>query len=180
MGSDRHIRCFVNLNFQKALALRMVAHAVLFVWSVSLVCLGLLVVAGELQTDESLDLIRSVCFRAIAFSTVIILPAIAYDSIRFSHRMAGPIMRLNGILPKIGVERIEPLYLRKNDFWQEFIAEVNGMLERVETLRQTAAAPATAGATSLKSAGVCSLGRIGGTTTVCDAGITLCESGATN
>ncbi len=90
-------------------------------------------------------------------------------------------MRLNGILPRIGVERIEPLQLRRNDFWQEFIAEVNQMLDRVETLRQTTVAPRTNTDTkSLQAAGASSSSCASGAETLCDAGITLCEAGATN
>ena len=170
MTSDRRIRQVVNIGVQKMLALRIIFHAILFVWSVCFVCLGLLVVTGEMQTDESLVRIRSVCFRAIGFSALIILPAIAYDSIRFSHRMAGPIVRLKNILPRIGVERLDHLQLRKNDFWKEFVDDVNTMLDRVEVLRQAVAAQHPSNdPTSLEASDACASGCGNADAVLCEA-----------
>jgi hypothetical protein len=140
MVSNRRKKKLVNIGVQKAIALRIVCHSLLFVWCVLLVCLGLLSLTGLAESGETLVRIRTICLTAIGASTLVILPAIVYDSIKFSHRMAGPVIRLKNILPSIGVEKLDHVRLRNNDFWQEFVTEVNAMLDRVEALRQAAAA----------------------------------------
>jgi len=140
MASDRRKRKLVNISLQKAIALRIVSHSILFVWSVFLLCIGLLYLTDPLESGESFIRIRTICLTAIGVSSLVVLPALVYDSIKFSHRMAGPVIRLNNILPSIGVEKLAHVSLRKNDFWREFAAEVNAMLDRVEALRQAAAA----------------------------------------
>ncbi len=139
MTSNRRKKKLVNLSVQGAVALRIVTHSILFVWSVFLVCAGLLFILGPTESGEDLARIRAICLAAIGISTIVVLPAIIYDSIKFSHRMAGPVVRLKNMLSKIGVEKIEHVGLRKNDFWQDFATEFNAMLDRVETLRQAAA-----------------------------------------
>jgi hypothetical protein len=140
MASDRRKRKLVNISLQKAIALRIISHSLLFVWSVFLLCIGLLYLTDPLESGESFIRIRTICLTAIGVSSLVVLPALVYDSIKFSHRMAGPVIRLNNILPSIGVEKLAHVSLRKNDFWREFAAEVNAMLDRVEALRQAAAA----------------------------------------
>ena len=138
MAANRRKKKVVSLSIQGAVTLRIVTHSILFVWSVFIVCLGMLYMLGPVENSESLDRIRTICLSAIGISTVVILPAIVYDSIKFGHRMAGPIVRFKNLLPKIGVEKVEHVGLRKNDFWQDFPAEFNAMIDRVEALRQSA------------------------------------------
>ena len=143
MATNRRKKKLVSLSIQGAVTLRIVTHSILFVWSVFLVCLGMLYMIGPVENGETLDRIRTICLSAIGFSTLVILPAIVYDSIKFGHRMAGPIVRFKNLLPKIGIEKVEHVGLRANDFWQDFPADFNAMLDRVEALRQSAAMEST-------------------------------------
>jgi hypothetical protein len=138
MPADRRKRKLVNISLQKAIALRIIAHSLLFAWCVFLVCIGLLYVTGSAESREVFVRLRTLCPLAIGLSIVVIFPAIVYDSIKFGHRMAGPVERLKNMLPLIGVEPLDHVKLRQNDFWQEFATEVNAMLDRVEALRQAA------------------------------------------
>jgi hypothetical protein len=140
MAFDRRKRKLVNIGVPKAIALRIVSHSILFAWCVFLVCVALLYLTGPAESSEVFDRIRTICPTAIGISILVVFPAIVYDSIKFSHRMTGPVMRLKNILPSIGVEKLDHVRLRKNDFWQEFVVEVNAMLDRVEALRQAATA----------------------------------------
>lgn len=139
MASDRRQKKLINISVQRAVALRIVTHSILFVWSVLLVCAGLLYITSPVESSADLERIRTICLTAIGVATLVILPAIVYDSIKFSHRMAGPVERLKNLLPLIGVEHVEHVGLRKNDFWQDFAVEFNAMLDRIEALRQAAA-----------------------------------------
>ena len=150
MSSDRRKRKIVNIGVQKAIALRIICHSILFVWSVFLVCLCLLNMTRAVESGESMDRISRTCLSAIGLSTLVVLPVIVYDSIKFSHRMAGPVMRLKNLLPLIGVETLDHVSLRKNDFWQELAEDTNAMLDRVEALRQATATPANCDSTSPK------------------------------
>ena len=152
MASDRRKRKLVNISVQKAIALRIVAHSLLFACSVFLLCVLLLNMTSPEGRGPPQDRIHALCLTAIGVSTVVVLPAIFYDSIKFSHRMAGPVLRVKNILPSIGLEKLGHVSLRKNDFWQEFATDVNDMLDRVEVLRQAAAAtPASSDSTDPKN-----------------------------
>jgi len=140
MAFDRRKRSVVNISVQKAIALRIASHSILFSWSVYLVCICMLHVTGSAESEESLDHIRTICLSALGISILVMLPAIVYDSIKFSHRMAGPVMRLKSMLPSVGLEKLEHVGLRKKDYWHEFAAEFNAMLDRIEAMRQAAAA----------------------------------------
>src|SRR5262249_8232512 len=80
--------------------------------------------------------IRDICLTALGVSSAVILPAIVYDSIKFGHRLAGPIVKVKKLLPKIGVEKINPNNLRTHDYWKDLPVEFNDMLERDEAWRQ--------------------------------------------
>jgi hypothetical protein len=139
MAFDRRKKKLVNISVQKAIALRIASHSILFAWSVYLVCVALLHLTGSGESEETFAHIRTVCLSAIGVSILVMLPAIIYDAIKFSHRVAGPVMRLNNMLPSVGLEKLEHVGLRKRDYWQEVAAEFNSMLDRVEAVRQAAA-----------------------------------------
>ena len=52
----------------------------------------------------------------------------------FSHKMAGPIYRFKVELTRIEEgKRARPIILRKGDYWQEFVADFNRIVERYQT-----------------------------------------------
>ncbi len=137
--SNRRKTKLVNISIQRAMTLRIVTHSILFVWSVFLVCLGMMYMLGPVENSENMEQIRSICLKAIGISSLVILPAIVYDSIKFGHRMVGPIVKFKNLLPRVGLEHVDHVGLRANDYWQDLPAEFNAMLDRVEELRRAAA-----------------------------------------
>ena len=135
MTSDRRKRKIVSLPVEKVIALRLVAHSILFAANVYLLCVSLLYITSPAVGSESLVLIRTTCLRAIGLSIVLVLPVIVYDSIKFSRRITGPVMRFKNMLPLVGVEKLGHVGLRDKDYWQEFAVEFNAMLDRLEASR---------------------------------------------
>ncbi len=53
-------------------------------------------------------------------------PAFAYDSIKLSHRFAGPVFSIRTALHKLGQgETIPQVRFRKSDFWKELADDIN-------------------------------------------------------
>jgi nitrogen fixation/metabolism regulation signal transduction histidine kinase len=62
------------------------------------------------------------------------LPAFIVDTIKLSHRFAGPIFRLRGVFRSLASgEKYQPLRFREMDFWQELADDFNRMVERLRT-----------------------------------------------
>ena len=63
-----------------------------------------------------------------------IVPAIVYESVKLSHRLVGPIVRLKGAMQQVARgEHVRPIKLRKKDFGQEFIDAFNGILTQIQS-----------------------------------------------
>jgi hypothetical protein len=64
---------------------------------------------------------------------ICMFPVFAYDSIRLSHRFAGPIFALRVALRKLADgQRIPEVTFRKNDFWNELSRDVNQIAARLD------------------------------------------------
>lgn len=61
--------------------------------------------------------------------TVALIPAFVWDTLKLSHRFAGPILRLKSALTDIKQGRsVAPLKFRDNDFWQEIATNFNDVM----------------------------------------------------
>ncbi len=68
----------------------------------------------------------------ILLLSVAMLPLVIYDSIRFSHRLAGPMLRFHQELERHSQgEEIRPLHFRQNDFWKDLAEQINLLVNRV-------------------------------------------------
>jgi hypothetical protein len=60
------------------------------------------------------------------------LPVFIMDTIKLSHRFAGPIYRLRGVIRGLAQgEAYKPVQFREFDFWQEMAADFNTMVEKI-------------------------------------------------
>jgi hypothetical protein len=58
--------------------------------------------------------------------TIALIPAFVWDTLKLSHRFAGPITRLKNTLRELRDGRaVPPLRFRENDFWQEIATNFN-------------------------------------------------------
>lgn len=62
--------------------------------------------------------------------TVALIPAFVWDTLKLSHRFAGPITRLRFVLKDLKKGRaVSPLKFRDNDFWQELATDFNDVMQ---------------------------------------------------
>lgn len=63
----------------------------------------------------------------------LLMPIMAYDAIRFSHRMVGPMVRFRATMEAIARgEAVRPIKLRNGDFVTELRDDFNKMLEALQ------------------------------------------------
>ncbi len=66
--------------------------------------------------------------------SLLVLPIIFWDSIRFSHRIAGPVCRINRNIKRlVDGESAEQVTLRENDFCQELANDFNRLVSKFQT-----------------------------------------------
>lgn len=76
-------------------------------------------------------------------AALLVLPVIAYDTIRLSNRLVGPMVRLRRAMRSLANgEPVKPVHFRKGDFWQDLAEEFNAVAARVASLEQTPPPPA--------------------------------------
>jgi hypothetical protein len=64
-----------------------------------------------------------------------LLPVFVMDTIKLSHRFAGPIFSLRRAIRSVALgEKPQPLKFRKKDFWHELAQDYNTMLVRFGAL----------------------------------------------
>jgi methyl-accepting chemotaxis protein len=64
---------------------------------------------------------------------LVLVPVMAWDTIRFSHRLVGPLMRFRKTMQAIADgEAIRPLKLREGDYLTEVRDDFNKMLEELQ------------------------------------------------
>ncbi|MCI0380705.1 MAG: hypothetical protein L0215_24230 [Gemmataceae bacterium] len=63
----------------------------------------------------------------------ILLPIVAYDALRFSHRLVGPLVRFRRTMEEIAQgDTVRPMKLRDGDFLIDMRDEFNKMLEELQ------------------------------------------------
>lgn len=65
--------------------------------------------------------------------TLAFLPLALIDFVRLSNRFAGPMQQLRRTMQELSRgEPVEPIRFRKGDFWHEFAADFNVLVDRVQ------------------------------------------------
>ena len=73
----------------------------------------------------------------ILLSSVLLLPIVMYDSIRFSNRFVGPIFRLGRAMDRMAEgQRVHNIEFRTSDFWYEYAQTFNRLNERIISLEE--------------------------------------------
>jgi hypothetical protein len=128
MTDMKHLRkrFYVDAKVQGGLVVRVVMYWVLCLLGVFLMLLCWRIIVGERQpfTFHLYDL--WVDFAPALTATMLLLPLVIVDIIRFSNRFVGPTMRLRRSLRQLARgQYVEPIEFRGSDFWQEFADEFN-------------------------------------------------------
>jgi len=67
------------------------------------------------------------------------LPFAVYDSIRMSHKLAGPIHRLRTDLDRYRIGETVTIRFRENDFWIDLPDSINELISRIDVLESQVA-----------------------------------------
>lgn len=76
-------------------------------------------------------------FSPAIVASVILLPIFIYDILKLSHRIAGPLERLNAEMNKLAEgESVTPLKFRDGDYWSELAEKFNKLAAQVQAERK--------------------------------------------
>ena len=125
-------RTFVDSQVQGALVRRLVLHWLAFIGVAAAVAFSLQVLTNPF---ESISVHVGSLWRTqgpFLLVLVFMLPVFVLDTIKLSHRFAGPIYRLRNTVRELanGAD-FRPLKFRDYDFWQGLATDFNTMVERL-------------------------------------------------
>lgn len=141
MPKHSRTKLLVDAPLQGALLCRVVMY-----W---MVCLLVMLALVALQTAWSSEQVGwpvlsgriAVAFGPAMIASLVLLPLVLFDALRFSHRFAGPLHRLTRELERLADGHTPgPVVFRKNDYWTGLATQFNRVTDEVHALR-TADAP---------------------------------------
>lgn len=134
---ERRQQGALRLPIQKAIAVRMVTQ-----WLCAAVVAIALTLVLQIFTDPTLsaadaERLRSMTWGPMLIAFLATAPMAALDMARFSHAIAGPVVRLKRLVGELADGKPVPrVTFRKNDHWHDLAAEFNRLTAEVERLRQ--------------------------------------------
>jgi hypothetical protein len=146
MSNDQRKRRFVDPDVQGALYRRLLLH-----WVIFLVAGAALALLMQFLLDPFTSLsvhLRKTWWTQGPFLLVgfCLMPVFIMDTIKLSHRFAGPLLRMRNVMIEAGKgAHVPPVQLRPGDFWHDFAADFNVMVERLNKYQ-----PATKSETTRK------------------------------
>jgi hypothetical protein len=132
MSHPNRKKTFVDPKVQGALVRRLVLHWFSFIAVAALVAFCLQVLTNPFRSlrehAEQLWWTHGPFILVMFF----MLPAFILDTIKLSHRFAGPIYRLRNTIRGLAEgESFRPLRFRDFDFWQGLADDFNRMIQRI-------------------------------------------------
>lgn len=123
----------VDKSVQGGLIRRIFVHWVVFFFVTALAVLSINTLLGDPSLSFSSRIgkeISELAYLGIIF--ISIFPAFMLDTIRFSNRFVGPIVRLRRHLVELGTNgNTDDVKFRDNDFWQAVAGEFNAVNDLV-------------------------------------------------
>ena len=132
MNRPQRRQKFVDSTVQGALARRVLLHWLVFFAVASIAALLLQILSDPLQPTD--DHLQNVWHDHGPFLVVMVflLPVFVMDTIKISHRFAGPIFSLRRQMREIAEGKTpEKLQFREDDFWREMADDYNKMIARL-------------------------------------------------
>lgn len=126
-------KTFVDPKVQGALVRRLVFHWCAFIGVAALVAFCLQVLSNPFRSFE--EHAQQVWWTHGPFLLVMffLLPVFILDTIKLSHRFAGPIYRLRNVIRGLANgDEFKPLKFREIDFWQGLAEDFNNMVYRLK------------------------------------------------
>ena len=120
-------------SFQTKLSLRIGGYLVVFlIVFCNLLFIWKMIDEGPLDpVQQFLDTMRS--NMPVIVCLIVLVPVMAWDMIRFSHRLVGPLVRFRKTMRAIADgEAVRPIQLRDGDYLTELRDDFNQMLEELQ------------------------------------------------
>lgn len=134
MSHPQRKKTFVDPKVQGALVRRLVIHWLAFIGVAAVAAFGMQILSNPLRPVG--EHVQQLWWTHGPFLLVLffMMPVFVLDTIKLSHRFAGPIYRLRRVI-KEAAEGAEPeqLKFRDLDFWQGLADDFNLMVERLQT-----------------------------------------------
>jgi nitrogen fixation/metabolism regulation signal transduction histidine kinase len=133
MALPRRKKKFIDVNVQGSLARRIIFHWLLFVLVASLASFILQVLTDPFRplVDHLSDIWRT--HGPFLLVLVFLLPVFVVDSIKLSHRFAGPVYALRRAIREIADGKPpRKLKFRRHDFWHDLAQDYNAMLMQLD------------------------------------------------
>jgi hypothetical protein len=132
LNPKRRVRSFVDPEVQGGL-LRKIAFHWIILFVVNSISLVVWVRMFE-QPESGWGATFTDCIQRFLPFFVIsacLIPAFVWDTLKITHRFAGPILRLRSALSAAAKgQEVEPLNFRNNDFWQGIATDFNSVVVR--------------------------------------------------
>jgi hypothetical protein len=132
MSHPTRKKSFIDAKVQGALVRRLVMHWAAFITIAAVVAFALQVLTNPFRPLE--QHLQEMWWTHGPFLLVMffMLPVFIVDTIKLSHRFAGPIYRLRSVIKGMAEgEPFRPVKFREMDFWQDLADDFNTMIERV-------------------------------------------------
>jgi hypothetical protein len=130
---NRRKRSLVDPTVQGGLVLRIIVYWVVFMTDVVLALMFWWLLASPVRDfNPCLGEMWST-YAPVVVVSIFLLPLGILDTIRFSNRFVGPLVRLRRSMRQLASgEAVAPIKFRRSDYWQELADEFNAVLERVQ------------------------------------------------
>ena len=128
-------RLWVDPPFQARLLLRMVFYLVAYtavIWHVGFAFEAMRRVVTEGPTRTISELYVDFFWQQVPllYTFVLLLPALLYNLLKFSHRIAGPLYRCRNVMQEMAAGKpVREFQPRKNDLMRELFAAFNGLIK---------------------------------------------------
>lgn len=129
-------KLFVDRSVQGAILLRQARH-----WALFLITAGAFLYFVELLGPAPQKAGSNLLARhaPTALAVLVLAPIFIRDLCKLTNRFAGPMVRLRRAMHDLAEGReVAPVQFRKDDFWQDFAADFNRVVERVQARKTRA------------------------------------------
>jgi hypothetical protein len=132
MPKERRFRFLVN-EFQGKLLRRFVMYWVIYQFTLwNIMFFWQVLTEGKGNVAEQYARFVSAQY-PMSLCVILLIPFFAWDALRFSHRVAGPLFRIRATMQAIEAGRtIQRVTLRDGDYLQEVIDDLNSLIVHLE------------------------------------------------
>ncbi len=133
MSPQKRRRMFVDPQLQGALVVRCIMHWAFCIAIAALILLCWQVMANPGRPNHTYFVeLWFTYWRAFVVSIGLLL-VVMKDLINFSNRIFGPLIRIRHTMRRLAAgEHVESVKIREKDFWHDFAAEFNVLINRIQ------------------------------------------------